>query len=185
MSLFLSYSYKLLNRFDNILNKYQLINMPKDKTSIGSKLNAIIRKYPKELEIVSNKLMCKLCLKEISFTHKHGNYNVIKHFETGKHREKKERIEEPTQEFIENSFQKAENHDFKNEFFADLTKSFIEANIPLEKLSHPSLIQFLQKYTKKDIPNPVTLRKHCAKNLSKRYPKSKRCFGRSFNLFNR
>jgi hypothetical protein len=45
--------------------------MPKDKTSIRSKLNEIIKKYPKELEIVSNKLMCKLCLKEISFTHKH------------------------------------------------------------------------------------------------------------------
>jgi hypothetical protein len=83
--------------------------------------------------------MCKLCLKEISFSHKHGNYNVIKHFETSKHREKKERIYESNQKFIENSFQKAENHNFKNEFFADLNKIFIEANIPLKKLSHLSL----------------------------------------------
>jgi hypothetical protein len=41
-----------------------------------------------------------------------------------------------------------------------LTKTFIEANIPLEKLSHPSLRQFLQKYTKRDVPNPFTLRKN-------------------------
>jgi hypothetical protein len=39
--------------------------MPKDKTSIRSKLNEIIRKHQKELEIVIIKLMCKLCLKEI------------------------------------------------------------------------------------------------------------------------
>jgi hypothetical protein len=52
--------------------------MPKDKTLIRSKLNKIVRKHQKELEIVIIKLMCKLYLKEI-FIHKHGNNNVIKH----------------------------------------------------------------------------------------------------------
>jgi len=132
--------------------------MPKDKTSIKSKLNIIVRKYPKELEIVGIKLMCKLCVNEISFTHKHGNYNVDHHFKTKKHQEKKDKMDGTAQEFIEKSFQKSELNNFKNEYFADMTKAFIEANIPLEKLNHPSLGQFLQKYTNRDNPKPSTLR---------------------------
>lgn len=41
----------------------------------------------------------------------------------------------------------------------DLCKTFIEANIPLNKASHPSVVNFLEKYTKKTAPSVDTLRR--------------------------
>ena len=43
-------------------------------------------------------------------------------------------------------------------FFADLTKMLIEANIPIEKVNDPSFRTFMSKYTKRDIPSAQTLR---------------------------
>lgn len=47
-----------------------------------------------------------------------------------------------------------------NEFNRDLAKAFAAANIPMEKVSNPILYQFLEKYTKRVIPVPSTLRRH-------------------------
>jgi len=40
------------------------------------------RQYSKELAIVGIILICKFCVNEISYTHKHGNYNVDYHMKT-------------------------------------------------------------------------------------------------------
>ena len=47
-----------------------------------------------------------------------------------------------------------------NEFNRDFAKTFVSANIPMDKVSNPSLKQFLEKYTKRIIPVPSTLRRH-------------------------
>lgn len=85
--------------------------MPKVKPSIDLKLKKVVAKYPKELEVISGKLMCKLCVKEISFDHKHGIHNVNMHLDTNKHKDKKEN-NDSTQEFIEISLERMENNQF-------------------------------------------------------------------------
>lgn len=42
----------------------------------------------------------------------------------------------------------------------DLTKMFLEANIPLHKLSHPSVQSFMSKHTKFSVPTETAIRKN-------------------------
>jgi hypothetical protein len=80
------------------------------------------------------------------------------HLDTNKHKDKEEN-NDSTQEFIEISLERMENNQFRNEFFADLTKAF-ESNIPLDKLDKHSLREFFKKYVKRDIPTPQNLRQN-------------------------
>lgn len=48
-------------------------------------------------------------------------------------------------------------------FNEDICQAFISANIPLFKLQNPSLRAFLEKYTKRHIPDESTLRKNYVK----------------------
>jgi hypothetical protein len=139
--------------------------MPKSKTILISKVNEMINKYPKELEKSGDKLICKLCLVEISFDHKHGKDRVMNHFQTKGHVKKRSEQRETSQPLIENAFRSAETVHLKNEFFADMTKMLIEANIPIEKLMNESFRQFMAKYTSRDIPSPDNLRKHYVPQL--------------------
>lgn len=52
-----------------------------------------------------------------------------------------------------------------NVFHKDLCKTFMEANVPLHKISNPSVVNFLEKYTERTIPNEGTLRKKCVSIL--------------------
>lgn len=45
-----------------------------------------------------------------------------------------------------------------NQFNLDLCKSFLEANIPLKKVSHPSIIRLFETYTKNSMPCESILR---------------------------
>lgn len=45
-------------------------------------------------------------------------------------------------------------------FYADLTRAFVAANIPWNAIENPVLRQFLQKYCKQNIPSESTLRKN-------------------------
>jgi hypothetical protein len=112
--------------------------------------------------------MCKICEKEITFNEKHGKDNVSKHFKSIKHISKEEQLNDgPTTEFIDNALKRAEVKQIKNEYFADMTKALIEANIPIEKLNHPSFRNFLYKYNKQNVPNPTTLRNNYVPKLYK------------------
>jgi len=145
--------------------------MPKQKSSLKSKISAIIKKYPKELEVSrdgkgNDKLMCKLCVQEITFDDSHGSNSVNMHFRTKKHQKNKDcKTNGFQQEFIDNSFKNSEENLIKNEFFADITKWFIEADIPLNKLEHLASQKFLKKYTNRDVPNSSTLRKNYVPNV--------------------
>jgi hypothetical protein len=103
--------------------------MPKIKSNIKSKICEIVRKHSNELEISGEKLFCKLCLVEIPFNHKHGKHNVSQHFSTSRHINKKaDKV--GNQPFIDNAIRSGEEVYMRNEFFEDLTKTFIECNIP-------------------------------------------------------
>lgn len=45
-----------------------------------------------------------------------------------------------------------------SEYSMDVCKAFIEANIPLKKVSNPAIVNLFQKYTGKPMPNESTLR---------------------------
>ena len=53
----------------------------------------------------------------------------------------------------------------KSEFFADLTEALVRSNIPLNKIESDSFRNFLEKYTKKSLPNESTLRRNYLPNL--------------------
>ena len=48
----------------------------------------------------------------------------------------------------------------KKEFYEDLCRTMVKANIPWRKLDNVYFRNFLQKYTNKIIPNESTLRKN-------------------------
>lgn len=52
-----------------------------------------------------------------------------------------------------------------SEFNNDLCKTFLESNIPLHKIDHPSMIAFLEKYTSRSIPGMSTLRRNYVPRL--------------------
>ena len=107
--------------------------MPKVKTSLTSKINDIIRKYPNVLERDNNKLFCKLCLTGISFDAKPGKYNVESHIKSKGHQNKVE-SGQSFQSTIINGVKHTKAVVLKNEFFADTTKALIESNKPLENI---------------------------------------------------
>ncbi|XP_053964253.1 uncharacterized protein LOC128867182 [Anastrepha ludens] len=47
----------------------------------------------------------------------------------------------------------------------DLCKTLIVANIPLNKLNHPSVVQFIEKYTSQSVPDQSTLRRNYVPHL--------------------
>ena len=69
--------------------------------------------------------------------------------------------------FIRNVLQKAAMNEISlNECFMDLATTFIQAGVSLQKLSHPVMKSFLEKYTKFSVPDKITLRKKlCQDNL--------------------
>lgn len=52
-----------------------------------------------------------------------------------------------------------------DEFNADLCRMFLEANIPLKKISHSTVVNFMEKYTGENMPSESTLRQKFVPNL--------------------
>lgn len=50
----------------------------------------------------------------------------------------------------------------------DLCKTFLEANIPLYKVNHQSVVKFIEKYTSNSAPNQNTLRQTYVPHLYKK-----------------
>lgn len=48
---------------------------------------------------------------------------------------------------------------------ADLTECFLEANIPIHKINYPSVVKFIEKYTKYAAPSETTMRTKCLPTL--------------------
>lgn len=53
----------------------------------------------------------------------------------------------------------------KNEFVVDLAACFVRTNIPLHKIRHPKMIEFLEKHTQYGVPSEFTLRNTCLPKL--------------------
>lgn len=116
------------------------------------KTSATLHKYVKispELKTDGKVLRCDLCDVVVNHTRKS---NVTQHLETARHTglvaRGKRSLQQP---FISEVAP-------KDQFAADLARTFLECDIPLHKMRLPPLVSFLQKYTKKSIPSETTIR---------------------------
>jgi len=118
-----------------------------------NKYNQLLREN-KDIEIISEtNYRCNSCAENYNCKSKNFTANIKIHVKTKKH---KLNIELKESTNIDES---------DNQFYIDLAKAFIEANIPLNKLNHPSFRNFLQKYLRIVCPDESTIRKMWIKPL--------------------
>lgn len=128
--------------------------MPKPKESIREFCRRIVSEYPDVFRTDDSILFCKFC--DVALTG-HKTSNVKQHIDTDKH--KKNVSAANGSAALKQTFMSDHQRPQFNQFNMDLCKTFLEANIPLKKTGHPSVIRFIENYTGKNMPNESTLRK--------------------------
>jgi hypothetical protein len=130
-------------------------------STLGSKLREIVIKN-KDFTTDGLNLYCNICDKTLSNDIRHLQNTIDNHNKTSLHQKNKEikANNSKKQSLLLNSFKSVEEKNNKqNTFNSKLTKAFIEAGIPLSKLSHPSLKSFFEDVMNRVIPDESTLRK--------------------------
>lgn len=126
--------------------------MPKQKETNSEFVSRMVIQYKGILRTDQSVLYCQYCNCSISG---HKTFNVRQHFETQKHklcaerRKKNKETQLLLKESVDNKY---------NAFSMDLCKMFLAANIPLHKVKHPAVIEFLHKYTNNTVPSATNLR---------------------------
>lgn len=154
--------YKINHRYEILkLNELVLLNssiirfaMGRCKESDRAFFARMVREFPGIFRTDNSILFCIYCNCEVT-----GKkiYLVKQHLSTQRHKDaeiKQNKSENPPQKLL-TEFGKNEK---VNEFNFDLCKTLIEANVPLKKIRHPSMVSFLEKYTKNSVPSDTTLR---------------------------
>jgi hypothetical protein len=137
--------------------------MPRPKSTLQSKINQCILKYPKSVGYVNGKLQCLVCYTDINFTFTHGNQTVSDHINsTGHRRKKEEKKEQPT---IDLSVERQSEKVMRNPFFEELGKWLVENNIPLSKIDDPKFSFIFKKYSKQNTPSSANLRQYYIPNI--------------------
>jgi hypothetical protein len=138
--------------------------MLKTKKSNSAKLRQYVKDFGSDLFSTDGIILyCQVCEKSINADTK---FQVSQHIETGKHANNLRKYNERNstkqtlidKEVLINSFGK------KSEFFQELCKALLAADIPFNKLKNETFKNFLAKYTKETIPDPSTLRKNYLPN---------------------
>jgi hypothetical protein len=126
-------------------------------------LSRMVATYPKIFRRDNSVLFCIMCECNVNAN---KIFQVKQHLSGGKHiAAERRQVKDPgpSQSLITGF---AQNELTLNEFCMDLTKMLIQSNIPLNCVAKKPFIDFMEKYTKKGIPNCTTLRK---KYISKLY----------------
>lgn len=129
--------------------------MPKE--SLSSFYLRVVNEYPKEFRCDKSVLFCLLCDTEISAKQ---IFQVKQHRDTKKHLNAIQRKtgESSSQSLLTTLHETADRNRKISEFTMDLTRCFLEANIPLHKIAHPSMVKFVEKHTKHASPSESSLR---------------------------
>lgn len=138
--------------------------MPKDrKETQGEFILRITETFPKIFRADRSILYCSFCDCVVSAK---KLFQVKQHIDSMKHKAAEER------EKNQNSVRQSLLADFQpkpgpklSEFNMDLCKTLLEANIPLFKLNHPSLVKFIEKHTSQSVPDESTLRRNYVPHL--------------------
>lgn len=115
----------------------------------------MVREFPGVFRADDNVLFCIICDCKAPATKKSS---VKDHIETGKHKAAAAlKSKSDKNQTLLTTFQ---NHRPEvNPFHMDLCRTFLEANVPLYKIAHPSIANLFEKYMNRPIPSDETLRK--------------------------
>ncbi|XP_003738015.1 uncharacterized protein LOC100901520 [Galendromus occidentalis] len=131
--------------------------MPKQAVTLKTKLQNYVKLFGCEVFVTDGVVLTyKLCEKAVNTDKK---YYVAQHVNSSGHKQRAAREKTSTSEQVSLLTNYVERSDRANEFSADLCRAFVEANIPLYEVMHPSMRSFLEKYTKRTTPHHSTLRK--------------------------
>lgn len=139
--------------------------MPKERKEAHSEfLLRMTQTFPKVFRVDQSVLYCLFC--DCSVSGRTLN-QVKQHIATTKHQKGKERKNRPDQSASQSmiSTYVGQRGPTLSCFNIDLCKTFLEANIPLYKIDHPSIIAFFEKYTSHSIPGMSTLRRNYVPRL--------------------
>lgn len=130
--------------------------MPKTKETVPEFLQRVLRDFPGVFSTDNSILFFQSCECPVSAD---KIFSVNQHIATQKHQnaEQRKKASTSTQRLL-SDFQRPQSI---NPFHMDLCKAFLEANIPLNKVTNPSIKLFLEKYTSKAIPSDTLLRQKC------------------------
>lgn len=130
--------------------------------------NALLEKRRKEFkdtfEVIDSELVCIYCRERIRYKRR---YDLNRHLKSVTHSKNYEfaknnkNLSNRSREVHGRTTRSAEQLQFN----LDLCAMFLAADIPLNKLNHPNVKNFLIKYTKHNIPDESTLRKNCVPKL--------------------
>lgn len=128
--------------------------MPKNKQSISSVLSKYVNEFGKNVfSSDGSALFCKLCEVRVSADRR---YTVTHHLKTDKHSRAINRHQNATTSKVQQQLTLCSK---KSTFSKHLCQTLLSANIPLNKVNNEDFRLFLEKYTKKEIPDESTLRK--------------------------
>lgn len=125
--------------------------MPKIKETASEFCARFAEQYRGVFRADRSVLYCLLCNCSVNGV---KSWNVKQHLSTVKHLNAAEKRGKKVQTLL-TEFEQPQP---TNEFNADLCQTFLEANIPLKKAAHSSVVKFLEKYTNKTVPSESTLR---------------------------
>lgn len=131
--------------------------MPKEKESHGELILRIAEKYPKIFRVDNSILYCIVCEQKVTAQ---KMFQAKQHIDTKGHKknEAKKNTEcLPMQSLLSDYVGSSKGPQLK-EFSMELCKMLVDTNIPIHKIIHPSFIEFMQKYTKKEIPSDSNIR---------------------------
>lgn len=121
-----------------------------------STINMLIEEFGTQHFAVNGvNILCKLCSKEVKGTKR--KY-LTQHCNTKKHKTQVAASNE--EEGTESNASSNSTCTTQKEFYHDLCKMLVAANIPISKVENTHFISFMQKYVKKELPSQSTLRKY-------------------------
>lgn len=136
-----------------------LAKMPPVKKTKSEFLREIVREHPGIFRCDDSILFCLACDSKVNATQK---CLVTQHVNTDKHEESIERKNKggnnTSQTLLKTLHETTDKSRNATVFAKQLTKSFLEANIPIHKVSHPSIVQLIEEHTKYAAPSETSMR---------------------------
>lgn len=133
--------------------------MPKRKETSSELLQRVVEKYPTQFRCDQRVLFCLLCDSNVSVQQM---FQVEQHIATQKHKlaiQRKSGGEKSgSQTLLTTLHETTDRNRNASEFAMDLAKCFLESNIALHNISHPSVANFIEKHTKYAAPSETALR---------------------------
>lgn len=128
--------------------------MPKNKETHGEFLLRMTELFPKEFRVEKSFLFCLVCEQKVTAEKK---FQVTQHLDGKSHKAKKGHGDKQKQSLLSDYAGPSKGPPLK-EFSIDLCKMLIDTNIPIHKITHPSFIAFMEKYTRQTVPTDSNIR---------------------------